>query len=213
MPQESQVDETQTKLGNELILFKNIPKIDINRPGQFNFNLGQYILDHYSLMPPLNTDILLSCLSLPRQRFIEKPKLGFESEISDHHGSAAGNATDLDDMLDISEDITSGLQDINSIELWKAVRKLSDKKVQIVVKIVYDNKAMTFGDLLKVTRLNVNDLNHVLGNLRQSNLVIRTEDKRYYLTKFCIALLESLNGLRDRLSELNYSEFSHPAIK
>jgi predicted transcriptional regulator len=194
--------EIATRLNSAELLLKTMLQCDLKSP---RFSLAHYMANNYPLMIPSMDAVISSCLFKSQQYGVDT--------VDDVRENNIFGEEDSDDIRDVSDDFTSGLQDIDSLELWKAIRKLSDKKTKLVLKTIYDNQPVTFGELLKITELNVNDTNHVLGNLRQSNLVIRTEDKKYYLTKYCIALLDALRKLKLNLSEINPSEFSTPALK
>lgn len=96
----------------------------------------------------------------------------------------------------------SGEKSIDMDVVWKALRKLSNKNINHVCKLLFYYEK-TFSEIQEETGLTVNDVNHALYDLKQHNLVIMQGDKRgertYHLTSYCVILLETLDILADKL--------------
>lgn len=137
---------------------------------------------------------------------IDLEEIVLEYLMSDH---GDGNESNWD-VLDVTGGIPSNVKEINSAELWKAIRKMSNKNVKCVVKTLRKEKSLVFKDLIAITGLNPNDLNHALYDLKQLNLVIQLDDKKYYLTKYCVALLSSLKFLKEILNGISREEAISP---
>lgn len=74
----------------------------------------------------------------------------------------------------------------------------------LVVQLLRQEGPMSFGQLQKKTALSPNDLNHILGSLRNIDLIIQNEeDKKYYLTNYCVIVLDALRHLKETLMGLN----------
>jgi len=65
----------------------------------------------------------------------------------------------------------------------------------LVAKSLQIKGPLTFAELQIDTNLTINLLNHALHEMKKTNLVMQI-DKRYYLTKYCVLLLEAINRLR-----------------
>jgi predicted transcriptional regulator len=76
---------------------------------------------------------------------------------------------------------------------WRAVRKLSNEPARHVVICLLNHPGSNFGEMRNLTGLSLNDLNHALNDMKQLNLIIY-DHKKYYLTKYCVALICSLSG-------------------
>jgi hypothetical protein len=130
--------------------------------------------------------------------------------------TAARDGKELDssdwDVLDVTGGIPSNVKEINSTELWKSIRKMSNSNVKCVLKVLRVRNSLVFKDLMKETGLSSNDLNHALYDLKQLNLVIQLDDKRYYLTKYCIALLSALKFLKEILNGLSHGDAISPCV-
>lgn len=122
--------------------------------------------------------------------------------------TADGNRTDvtanssldtIKDRTDVQKRITS-IKVIEDADLWRAIKKFSNKYVMTTVQAVYDKGPQNFREIQEATKLETNDINHALHDLKALSLVIQKDDKRYYLTKYCVILIESLNLLKDHLS-------------
>jgi DNA-binding HxlR family transcriptional regulator len=82
-----------------------------------------------------------------------------------------------------------------NIDIAQALRKFTNKNIMLVAKALHLKISLTFGELQKDTGLSTNILNHTLHEMKKVNLVIQV-DKRYYLTKYCVLLLDAINRLR-----------------
>jgi DNA-binding HxlR family transcriptional regulator len=101
---------------------------------------------------------------------------------------------------------STGRKDINMDSIWKAFRKLSNRNTVVVVKALL-NDGKTFRELQTETGLIVNDLNHVLYDLKAMNLVVAEGSKKrevkYYLTSYCVILLDAIDGLQMLLESID----------
>lgn len=82
-----------------------------------------------------------------------------------------------------------------NIDIAQALRKFTSKNIMLVAKALLIKGSLTFGELQKDTELSTNLLNHALHEMKKVNFVMQI-DKRYYLTKYCVLLLEAINRLR-----------------
>ena len=98
-----------------------------------------------------------------------------------------------DPMSSISEDEL--IKATINLDIAQAIRKFTNKNIMLVAKALHINGSLTFGELQKYTGLSTNLLNHALHEMKKVNLVMPI-DKRYYLTKYCVLLLEAINRLR-----------------
>ena len=82
-----------------------------------------------------------------------------------------------------------------NIDIAQALRKFTSKNIMLVAKALLIKGSLTFRELEKDTDLSTNLLNHALHEMKKVNFVMQI-DKRYYLTKYCVLLLEAINRLR-----------------
>ena len=86
--------------------------------------------------------------------------------------------------------------------LWKAIRKLSSENSMEVVRALCGG-GKTFGELQLETGLIINDLNHVLYDMKQMGLIIalgeRKGERKYHLTSYCVILLDVIERLQNTL--------------
>lgn len=88
--------------------------------------------------------------------------------------------------------------------LWRVIRKLSDPQSMLVVQVLFDHKALTFGDLLKETGLSVNVLNHALIDMKTQKVILKNnDDKKYHLTNYGELVLNMLWSLTRVLAKEN----------
>jgi hypothetical protein len=100
--------------------------------------------------------------------------------------------------------LSKAIKEIGMEHLWKSIRKLSSMDAILVVHILRQEKnGLLFGELLRKSAMSPNDLNHVLSGLKSLDLVIKSEDKRYYLTNYCVLLLDALKYLKETLAGIN----------
>lgn len=82
-----------------------------------------------------------------------------------------------------------------NLDIMKALRKFTNKNTMLVAKALRTKNSLTFGELQKETNLSANILNHTLHEMKKTDLVIQV-DKQYYLTKYCVVLLDAISRLR-----------------
>lgn len=102
---------------------------------------------------------------------------------------------------------SEGVKDLTD-DLWRAIRQLSHEDKSMIVIILYKKGPLTFGELAQETEFPMNKLNHALIDLRKLDLITLIE-KEYYLTTYCVAVLNSFKLLRDYLAE--YEDIAKPA--
>lgn len=102
--------------------------------------------------------------------------------------------------------VVTGEKTINMDSLWKAFRKLSSENSMVVVRALYGG-GKTFGELQADTGLIVNDLNHILYDMKQMGLVTpqgeRKGERTYHLTSYCVILLDTIVDLKKELQRVD----------
>ena len=89
-----------------------------------------------------------------------------------------------------------------NLDIVQALKKFTNKNIMLVAKLLRLNGSLTFGELQNKTALSINLLNHALHEMKKSNLVTQIS-KRYYLTKFCAVLLDSIDRLRIEIRNIS----------
>jgi len=89
-----------------------------------------------------------------------------------------------------------------NLDVVQALKKFTNKNIMLVAKLLRLNGSLTFGELQNKTALSINLLNHALHEMKKSNLVTQIS-KRYYLTKFCAVLLDSIDRLRIEIRNIS----------
>jgi len=102
--------------------------------------------------------------------------------------------------------ICTGEKTIDMDSLWKAIRKLSSENSMTVLRELCKG-GKTFRELQTETGLIVNDLNHILYDMKQMGLIIPRGEKKgertYHITSYCAILLNSIKLLQDKLQHVN----------
>ena len=93
--------------------------------------------------------------------------------------------------------------------LWRAIRKLSNGNSTNVVKALHEG-GKNFGEFQLETGLMINDLNHTLYDMRQIDLIVssreRKGERKYYLTSYCVILLDAIGHLTKSLQHYDDEE-------
>jgi DNA-binding HxlR family transcriptional regulator len=82
-----------------------------------------------------------------------------------------------------------------NIDIPQTLRKFTNKNIMLVAKALHSKGPLNFSELQKETDLSTNLQNHALHEMKKTNLVIQV-DRQYYLTRYCVLLLEAINRLR-----------------
>ena len=102
--------------------------------------------------------------------------------------------------------LVTGEKAIDMDSLWKAIRKLSSENSMTVLTALCKG-GKTFRELQTETGLIVNDLNHILYDMKQMGLIITRGEKKgertYHITSYCSILLNSIQRLQDNLQHVN----------
>jgi len=93
--------------------------------------------------------------------------------------------------------------------LQESLRKFANKNVLLIAKALKNDSGLTLGDLRDVTGLSTSALNHALYDMKNADLVI-VDNRRYYLTRYSIVLLDTLDKLRHNIIEINDDELFLP---
>jgi DNA-binding HxlR family transcriptional regulator len=96
--------------------------------------------------------------------------------------------------------LTNQIEIQHGDELWRAIRKLTNEKTMLIVKTLAED-SYNFSELRNKTGLDTNTINHALIDLRTLGLIIQSkDDKKYSLTKYCLAILSGLRFIIDQMS-------------
>ena len=82
-----------------------------------------------------------------------------------------------------------------SLDITKALRKLSNINSMRIAKALYAKSPRTFSELQSETRLEPNILSRTIYEMRANSLLTQ-KDKQYYLTKYSVVLLDAVNRMR-----------------
>ncbi len=88
------------------------------------------------------------------------------------------------------------------VDLWKALRKFSNKNATLVAIVLYQKGSMDFKGLREETKLSINTLNHTLIEMRNADLII-LQDGDYYLTKYGAILLSALGNMKEEIRKIS----------
>jgi len=82
----------------------------------------------------------------------------------------------------------------------------------LVAKALYENTSLSFKDLRDKTGLSTNILNHVLIEMKGTDLVVQV-DGEYYLTEYSAILLGAINQMREEISRVPERKLFWPISK
>ena len=100
--------------------------------------------------------------------------------------------------------------------LWRAMRKLSKENALSVLHNLIRDPGLDFGKLQELTLLETNALNHTLIDMKNLDLIIY-EDKKYYPSIYCVAVISALDNLlvslKDEVPSNKYDKDSSRDVK
>lgn len=82
-----------------------------------------------------------------------------------------------------------------TIDLWDGMKKFANSDIMQIAEILYKDGALELKDLRQKTKLNTNDLNHRLIEMRSVDIVIKI-GPQYQLTFYGAVLLDSIKKIK-----------------
>lgn len=96
-------------------------------------------------------------------------------------------------------------------DFLNSLRKLSNERIALIAQILSEEGALNFGELRTRTDFSKNVLNHSLIAMKNADLVVQDEDRRYCLTKYAVVLIKSFAELNSRLQDMGEENLFMPS--
>jgi hypothetical protein len=100
------------------------------------------------------------------------------------------------------EDAVGGKNDQNlcllaqvDVDIGEAVKKLSNRNIMLVAKALYDESPLSSNELQKRTGLKGRMCTYAIQEMKTSGLIL-SEDRKYYLTNYALAVIVGLFDLK-----------------
>ena len=86
---------------------------------------------------------------------------------------------------------TTELTAIKKLDAGKALMQLEKSNMRLITQALYRMSGLSFGEIQVKTKLSTNQLNYTLSEMKALDLITQV-DKKYFLTKYAVILLEVL---------------------